>query len=87
MPAAAAPQAYLPARAKTFLFVVGEDKGVEWTAAARASRIRKFGPEVPVDRRERAKQARFLQYRGFSSDQIRAALGPGEDDQDPDRDP
>jgi SOS response regulatory protein OraA/RecX len=24
---------------------------------------------------ERAKQGRFLQYRGFNSDQIRAALG------------
>ncbi len=36
--------------------------------------------DLPADSRERAKQARFLQYRGFSSDQIRAALGPGEDD-------
>ena len=57
---------------------------VDWAATARATRIRKFGPEVPADRRERAKQARFLQYRGFSSEQIRAALGPAEDDQDPD---
>jgi SOS response regulatory protein OraA/RecX len=36
----------------------------------------------PGDYHERAKQARFLQYRGFSSDQIRAALGSGEDDLD-----
>jgi regulatory protein len=64
-----------------------KESDVDWTAAARATRIRRFGPEMPADRRERAKQARFLQYRGFSSDQIRAALGPGEDDQAPDRDP
>jgi SOS response regulatory protein OraA/RecX len=37
---------------------------------------------LPRDYRERAKQARFLQYRKFSSDQIRAALGPDEDEPD-----
>jgi regulatory protein len=57
---------------------------VDWTESARAARRRRFGMALPADRRERAKQARFLQYRGFSSDQIRAALGPGEDDQAPD---
>jgi regulatory protein len=55
----------------------------DWTQAAREARRRKFGLEPPADLRERAKQARFLQYRGFSADQIRAALGPGEDDPDP----
>ncbi len=54
----------------------------DWIQAAREARRRKFGLEPPADLRERAKQARFLQYRGFSSDQIRAALGPGEDDPD-----
>jgi regulatory protein len=57
---------------------------VDWTESARAARRRRFGTALPADRRERAKQARFLQYRGFSSDQIRAALGPDEDDQAPD---
>ena len=54
----------------------------DWVHAAREARRRKFGLSPPADYRERAKQARFLQYRGFSSDQIRAALGPGEDDPD-----
>jgi regulatory protein len=54
----------------------------DWIQAAREARRRKFGLEPPADLRERAKQARFLQYRGFSSDQIRAALGPGADDPD-----
>jgi regulatory protein len=59
----------------------------DWTQAAREARRRKFGASLPGDARERAKQARFLQYRGFSSEQIRAALGPGEDgpEYDPDQ--
>jgi regulatory protein len=56
---------------------------MDWVHAAREARRRKFGLSPPADYRERAKQARFLQYRGFSSDQIRAALGPGDDDPDP----
>jgi regulatory protein len=51
----------------------------DWVQVARVARRRKFGAELPSERRERAKQARFLQYRGFSADQIRAALGPDED--------
>jgi regulatory protein len=50
-----------------------------WVEAARQARRRRFGTAPPGDFRERAKQARFLQYRGFSAEQIRAALGPGED--------
>jgi regulatory protein len=55
---------------------------VDWVQTAREARRRKFGVSLPGDYHERAKQARFLQYRGFSSEQIRAALGPGEDDPD-----
>ncbi len=51
----------------------------DWVEAARQARRRRFGAAPPGDFRERAKQARFLQYRGFSAEQIRAALGPGED--------
>jgi regulatory protein len=49
--------------------------GQDWRALARALRTRKFGPELPVDWPEKVRQARFLQYRGFSSDHIRAATG------------
>ena len=41
---------------------------------AREVRRRKFGASAPRNLGERAKQARFLQYRGFSTDQIRAAM-------------
>ena len=52
----------------------------DWVAAAREARRRKFGASLPEGYAARAKQARFLQYRGFSPDQIRAALGSDEED-------
>ena len=61
------------------------DDAPDFLALARAARARKFGPDIPKDRKERAKQARFLQYRGFSNDHIRAVLeGDPEDDSGPD---
>ena len=47
---------------------------VDWLATIRAVRAKRFGPELPRDYTERARQARFLQYRGFDGAQIRAAL-------------
>ena len=55
--------------------------GPDWRELAREVRTRKFGAESPQDWTEKARQARFLQYRGFSSDHIRAATGA---DFDPD---
>jgi regulatory protein len=49
--------------------------GPDWRALAAEVRNRKFGSEPPADWPEKARQARFLQYRGFSSDHIRLALG------------
>ncbi len=49
--------------------------GPDWRALAGAVRRRKFGAAPPDSWAERARQARFLQYRGFSSDHIRAATG------------
>jgi regulatory protein len=46
-----------------------------WRARCAALRRRRFGEAVPAEWTERARQARFLQYRGFSAEQIRAALG------------
>ena len=47
---------------------------VDWLTTIRAVRAKRFGAELPRDYAERARQARFLQYRGFDSAQIRAAL-------------
>ncbi len=51
------------------------ESGPDWRALARDVRRRRFGAAAPADWNERARQARFLQYRGFSSDDIRAATG------------
>ena len=59
----------------------------DWNGLAAEVRRRKFGAELPRSAAERAKQARFLQYRGFNSDQIRAALKFDPDlDDEPERD-
>jgi regulatory protein len=48
----------------------------DWAALARELRIRRFGLSAPPNWQEKARQARFLLYRGFSNDHIRSALGP-----------
>lgn len=53
---------------------------VDWAALARAVRAKKFGAVPPQDFKSRAKQMKFLQYRGFTAEQIQCALG----DDDPD---
>jgi regulatory protein len=51
------------------------DSGPDWRAVAGAVRRRKFGAAPPDSSAEKARQVRFLQYRGFSSDHIRSATG------------
>jgi regulatory protein len=51
------------------------DLDADWEEEARRVRLKKFGAEPPADFKEKARQMRFLQYRGFDHDQIRAALG------------
>ena len=53
---------------------------VDWSAQARAVREKRFGPDQPADYKDRARQSRFLQYRGFSTEQVRQAFTDGEDD-------
>ncbi|HEY7642067.1 MAG TPA: regulatory protein RecX [Steroidobacteraceae bacterium] len=59
---------------------------VDWAQLAREVRRRKFGATAPRSLGERAKQARFLQYRGFDAEQLRAAFRDetGEGDGAPD---
>jgi len=52
-----------------------EELDADWFAEARAVRARRFGPAAPASFKERARQARFLQYRGFSTEQAMAATG------------
>jgi regulatory protein len=53
--------------------------GPDWHALARSTRVARFGPKPPGSWAEKARQARFLQYRGFSSDHIRTATGADPD--------
>jgi regulatory protein len=47
---------------------------VDWLEIVRAARRKRFGPSPPRDLAEKARQARFLTYRGFDSALVRAAL-------------
>jgi regulatory protein len=47
----------------------------EWAERAADLRRRRFGAAPPADPKERTRQVRFLLYRGYSSDHVRAALG------------
>jgi len=51
------------------------EAGPDYVALCREVRARKFGQKAPASWAEKGKQARFLQYRGFSSDHIRLAMG------------
>ena len=46
----------------------------DWGRCASAARRTRFGGPPPADHSERARQARFLQGRGFSSGQVAQAL-------------
>ncbi len=48
----------------------------DWVAMARQIREKKFGPDLPADFKEKARQMRFLQYRGFEPGQIQRAVAP-----------
>ncbi len=50
------------------------DDETDWMAEVERVRRKRFGAEIPKDAKEWARQARFLQYRGFSAEQIRKAL-------------
>jgi regulatory protein len=51
----------------------------DWFALALDVRRRKFGDDRPADFAEKARQMRFLQYRGFDTEQIQAAVSANGD--------
>jgi regulatory protein len=46
----------------------------DWFALAIEIRVKKFGPDVPGEFKEKARQMRFLQYRGFGQEHIQSAI-------------
>ena len=51
----------------------------DWCALARHARLKKFGRSTPAGFKDKARQMRFLQYRGFEPDQVRAAVSSFDD--------
>ena len=49
-------------------------EGYDWCLLAAKARVKKFGSGAPRNYTDRSRQARFLTYRGFSADQVKAAL-------------
>ncbi|BBP75255.1 MULTISPECIES: recombination regulator RecX [Pseudomonas] len=57
------------------------ESGLDWQAQLEDTWRRKFAGQLPVDARERARQGRFLSYRGYSMEMIgRLFSGRGMDD-------
>ncbi|HEX5421637.1 MAG TPA: regulatory protein RecX [Gammaproteobacteria bacterium] len=52
------------------------DAGQDWDELARRARLKRFGEDLPKEFKARARQAQFLQYRGFEASQVDAALHP-----------
>jgi regulatory protein len=50
------------------------ESGQDWYELAREVRRKKFGAVCPADFKEKARQMRFLQSRGFQTDQIQVAV-------------
>ncbi|MHC8403870.1 recombination regulator RecX [Pseudomonas sp. TMB3-21] len=57
------------------------ESGINWQEQLEDTWRRKFSGHLPIDARERAKQGRFLSYRGYSMEMIsRLFSGRGMDD-------
>lgn len=52
-----------------------DESDPEWLPALKRLWQKKFAGQAPADYREWARQARFLQSRGFSTEQIRSVIG------------
>ena len=69
-----------PVRIKLELLERGLDKemvgdflasfDLDWFELARISWVKKFGEKAPVDFKEKAKQLRYLSYKGFNNEHI-----------------
>ena len=55
------------------------DPRFDWRRLARETRVKRFGREAPADLKDKARQVRFLEYRGFGHDDIKHALEFGDD--------
>lgn len=54
--------------------IIDELKETDWVQQAYELKLKKYGPEVTKDPKVKAKQIRFLMYRGFEMDAIMKAI-------------
>ncbi len=52
----------------------------QWWQRAVAVRNKRFGLSIPKEYREKARQMKFLRYRGFTMEQIRGVMGDADDE-------
>jgi regulatory protein len=52
----------------------------DWRRRCAEARRKRFGAKLPATWSEKGRQARFLTQRGFSADQVRAAIGSNVDE-------
>ena len=43
-------------------------EGIDWLKLAVSARTKKYGDNIPTEQKDKARQLRFLQYRGFNTD-------------------
>ncbi|WP_201628224.1 regulatory protein RecX [Psychrobacter maritimus] len=43
-------------------------EGIDWLKLAVSARTKKYGDDIPIEQKDKARQLRFLQYRGFNTD-------------------
>lgn len=48
--------------------IASSKKDSQWLTLAVTARIKRFGEAIPTEAKEKARQLRFLQYRGFNAD-------------------
>ncbi|WP_371372940.1 regulatory protein RecX [Thalassotalea aquiviva] len=56
------------------IYQLEQQQDIDWFLQALKAYNKRFGDTVIADDKDRAKRIRFLQYRGFSTEQILAAL-------------
>ncbi|MFW2124724.1 regulatory protein RecX, partial [Acinetobacter ursingii] len=61
--------------------ITEELKEVDWLEQAYQLKVKKFGTEVSKDQKIKAKQIRFLQYRGFDMSVIMKAIARTSDEE------
>ncbi len=55
---------------RTIINLIAENQEIDWYDQALITYTKRFGESQILDQKDKAKRIRFLQYRGFSTDQI-----------------